>query len=168
MSFQDVPWADGELITETKLDQMQGNADLLRNEYRFQTVAQTVEVLYRDTEISGVTWTWGRVQIVLGANTYYSSWSQLGASGFWPINGMPRNQAISGLSAGTVYTIQVILQLGIASQTADHAFEVGRASLFFLEDMAYFSSWADDMAQAGELVFVRRFTAIVTRVNEGL
>ncbi len=169
MPWVELDWVDGEVITENKLDHAQGNADYVREEARFKIAAQMdAGSIIRSSE--GQVQLWARLRVVLNGNTWLSSWVEFDQATWFewrPIPGLPRNVAISGLTLGTAYAMDIQLDMG-PTQGGATTRDLARATVFNVEDMGFISFFGEIRFQTQFIVEVRRFTAIITRDFESL
>lgn len=162
-------WVDGDFLTEQRLDEQQGNADYVREEARHRIGAQSGERMTADAG-SGFFAYWGRLRLTIGGNTYQTEWVQnpLVFPAIW-LHALPKNEALSGLANGTVYDLDIFMDVDTAvAQGTVTAHQIGRSSVFFVEDMGYLSVFARVRFSGLTAVIVDRFSVIITRDDEAL
>ena len=164
----------GDDLTEQRLDEQQGNADFVREEGRWSVALQSNALIVQD--VSGFDQAhWGRLRVVVGGNTYSTAWTQNPIPQFpdgypfrWQV-ALPENQVLSGLSLGTIYHVDLYIDLDTAiGQGSVTAYQVGRGTFFYREDMGFLSVLADVRWIDDETAAIDGITVLVTRDEEGL
>jgi len=162
-------WVNGDRMTEQRLDQMQGNADYLRDEVGRRLVAQSTYMVKLNQ--SGVTYYWARLRLDIGGNSFTSGWmeNELTYPQAWkPIDGIPRNELLSGLSLDTVYDLDIYVEIGVTQGSASPVV-MGRATVYNVEDIGgYLSAFGEFQWFAPSGVAFRNFTVLLTRDDEAL
>lgn len=92
MAFTSTSWSNGDIVTETKLDQMVGNDEHVRDEAEFRYIANESALAIDDTAIAGTL----TVQLSIDGADFGSGDSGSGVLG-------EDNISVSSLSAGDHY-----------------------------------------------------------------
>ncbi len=161
-------WVNGDTLTEQRLDEMQGNADYLREEARHRIAAQSGA----GGEIEGTSGTnyyWARLRLVIGGNTYTTEWVENNYASYpqeWAV-ALPRNQTLSGLSLDTKYDLEIYIDMGVTVGSAT-AYQIGNAAVYYIEDVSYLSTFATIAWTGPRTITIADLAIILTRDNEAL
>ena len=160
-TFTDVPWANADVITEQKLDDMVANDRYLKDELKVRTIA--TELRGEDATGSGGG---GGIQSVgmefaVGALTLTSSTTT--STSFVDLSGT-KNFNISTL---TKQTLQTLIVRAVVSVTKTELF---RIPFYVHQDMNYLSIWAQiarTTAQGPNQLKYRGLVVMVSDIDEG-
>lgn len=153
-SYTDVEWANGQVLTETKLDQMQENLDYVRDSMRGRTVAnQASKIEFFQTG----TQDWS-LRVNVGANEWTST--LITSSSYGELAGI-KNKNIGTLTDGVAYLLAFVAVSGFVTV------QLGGATFVASADANFLSIFAEVRIGATNQAAIRGYTAIVTRDNEG-